>query len=66
MRNDRNSHSERLSIPLAEALVLHRLIPQCQYRSTAACGCSGARCALRSTTVSHRDCLRCLRKYGMA
>jgi hypothetical protein len=34
-------------IPLAESLELLGLVKLCQYRSTAGCGCSGARCALR-------------------
>ena len=58
--------AERLSIPLAESLELHRLIHRCQYRSTPKCGCSGARCGLRFTAVSHRDCLACMRTYGVA
>ncbi len=56
--------AEHLSIALAESLELHRLIHRCQYRSTPNCGCSGARCGLRSTVVSHRDCLACMRTYG--
>jgi hypothetical protein len=53
-----------LTIPLAEAIELHRLVHRCQYRSTPACGCTGARCGLRSAIVSHRDCLACVRTYG--
>lgn len=63
------------TLPLAEAIELHRLVHRCQYRSAAACGCSGARCGLRSAcgpegsasrTVSLRDCLACVRTYGVA
>jgi hypothetical protein len=52
-------------IPLAESLPLLRLVNLCPYRSTAGCGCSGARCGLRSAaTVSHRDCFDCVARYG--
>jgi len=53
-------------MPLAEALQLHRLMRRCPWRSTEGCGCTGARCGLRSAIVSHRDCLDCLRAYGAA
>ncbi len=53
-------------IPLAEALEMLRVVKLCQYRSTAGCGCSGARCGLRSAIVSHRDCLDCVERYGLA
>lgn len=60
------SHLRPATIPLLEALKLHRQIHGCRYRSTTGCGCSGARCGLRSATVSHRDCLACVRTYGAA
>ena len=53
-------------IPLTESLELLRLVKLCRYRSTTGCGCSGARCGLRSAIVSHRDCLDCVRSYGAA
>jgi hypothetical protein len=53
-------------IPLTESLELLRLVKLCRYRSTTSCGCSGARCGLRSAIVSHRDCLDCVRSYGTA
>ena len=53
-------------IPLTESLGLLRLVKLCRYRSTTSCGCSGARCGLRSAIVSHRDCLDCVRSYGTA
>ena len=53
-------------IPLTESLELLRLVKLCRYRSTTGCGCSGARCGLRSAIVSHRDCLDCVRSYGSA
>jgi len=53
-------------MPLAEALQLHRLMRRCPWRSTEGCGCTGARCGLRSAIVSHRDCLDCVRTYGAA
>ncbi len=53
-------------MPLAEALQLHRLMRGCPWRSTEGCGCTGARCGLRSAIVSHRDCLDCVRTYGAA
>ena len=53
-------------IPLTESLALLRLVKLCRYRSTTGCGCSGARCGLRSAIVSHRDCLDCVRSYGTA
>jgi len=53
-------------IPLTESLGLLRLVKLCRYRSTTGCGCSGARCGLRSAIVSHRDCLDCVRSYGAA
>jgi hypothetical protein len=60
------SHLRPAPIPLLEALELHRLVHRCQYRSTAGCGCSGARCGLRASFVSHRDCLACVQTYGAA
>jgi len=56
-------------IPLAESLILLRLVNSCPYRSKdAACGCSGHRCAIRTTSpiVSHLDCLECMRIHGSA
>ncbi len=53
-------------IPLTESLELLRLVKLCRYRSAIGCGCSGARCGLRSAIVSHRDCLDCVRSYGAA
>ena len=53
-------------IPLTESLELLRLVKFCRYRSTTGCGCSGARCGLRSAIVSHRDCLDCVRSNGAA
>ncbi len=61
------------TIPLPEALAALAIVRRCPYRSTAGCGCTGARCALRGLTphaprptphVSHRDCLDCARRYG--
>ena len=53
-------------VPLAEALQLHFQMHRCPWRSTEGCGCTGARCGLRSAIVSHRDCLDCLQTYGAA
>lgn len=56
-------------IPLAESLALLRLVNACPYRSRdAGCGCSGHRCALRTTSpiVSHIDCLDCVKRHGNA
>jgi hypothetical protein len=53
-------------MPLSEALRLHRLMRQCPWRSTERCGCTGVRCGLRSAIVSNRDCLDCVRTYGVA
>ena len=53
-------------VPLAQALEAHRLVRLCPYRSTAGCGCSGANCAVAGKRVSHRDCLDCMRNYGLA
>lgn len=52
-------------IPLAESLSLLRLVNLCLYRSRdAACGCTGSKCGLRSTLVTHLECLECVRTYG--
>jgi hypothetical protein len=53
-------------MPVAESLLLLRRVNSCPYRSRdTACGCSGSKCGLRSgATVSHRDCLDCVRTYG--
>jgi hypothetical protein len=66
---DRRSTKNSSPIPLAESLPLLRLVNLCSYRSRdAACGCSGHRCGLRTTSpiVSHLDCLDCMRCYGTA
>ncbi|MGO9114316.1 MAG: hypothetical protein ACLP9L_34300 [Thermoguttaceae bacterium] len=57
--------AEPALIPLSEALTLHRLVRACWYRAIwPPCGCSGARCGIRSAIVSHRDCLDCVRTHG--
>jgi hypothetical protein len=50
----------------AEALALVAAMKACPFRSVgAACGCNGARCALRAgAVVSHRNCFDCILRYN--
>ncbi len=51
-------------VPVSEVLAGLRIIRRCGYRNATGCGCTGARCGLRGSIVSHRDCLECVRRYG--
>ncbi len=51
-------------VPLGEALHAMVLVRACLWRSRSGCGCAGARCAIRGSPVSDRDCIDCVRRYG--
>jgi hypothetical protein len=55
--------------PAGETIRLLAIVKRCPFRSIdPGCGCSGARCALRPAAiavVSARECLDCVRQFGV-